>query len=244
MTAVLADGYFKAGGTLSPLPSSLSNSLLKDADPVIYYLLNYYSNVISLHMGARWNAEATAAGRSDLSNLTTGHKVPFDPIPYLQENQFKFPLLAAYRKNEKYEWFTTTWYRITSTVNIIWVMPPMSTGQMERMSAFRAHVARTLVDRTAMGLDSNYNSGEQVWAEAGLDKIGIKSTTFGNIPTDTGLVFPTILLECELVERRMPTPEPGYNYVDLTGIDGYIISSSDVEVDDPEDFEVDTKTDF
>ena len=244
MTAYLEDGYFKAGGTLSPLASSLSNSLLKDADPVIYYLLQYYAGVINLHMGARWNAEAAAAGRSDLANLTTGHKVPFDPIPYLQENQFKFPLLAAYRKNERYEWFTTTWYRITSTVEILWIMPPMSTGQMERMSAFRAHVARTLVDRTAMGFDTNFNSGEQVWHEAGLDKIGIKAANFGNIPTDTGLVFPTILLECELVERRMPAPEPGSNYVNLTGIDGYISSASDVAVIDPLDFEVDTKTEF
>lgn len=244
MTTYLADGYFKAGGVLSPLTSSTSNQLLKDADPVLYYILQYYKGVISLHMGARWNAEATAAGRSDLSNLTVVHTAHFDPIPYLQENQFKFPLLAVYRKNEKYEWWTTTWYRITSTVQIVWIMPPMSTGQMERMNPFREHVARTLVDRTLQGFDTNYNSGEQPWKESGLDKIGIKSATFGNIPTDTNLVYPTILMECELVERRMPTPEPGLNLVNLDGIDGYVISTSDPAVVDLDDFEVDTKVDF
>jgi len=194
-----------------------------------------------LHMGARWNAEVTAIGRTDLVGLTVAEKVPFDPVPYLQENQYKFPLLAVYRKSETYTWHTVNRYRIYSKVNIVWIMPPMTTGQMERMAPFRSHVARTLVDRTANGFDTNYNSAQQVWTLAGLDKIGIKSNSFGNIPTDTNLIFPTIMMECELVERQMSPTEPGHNLITYNGGDGYIVAASDVTVTDPLDFEIDIK---
>lgn len=242
--APLEDGYFKVGGASSPLTASTSNSLLKDADPVIYYMLQFYAGVLSLHMGARWNAEVAAAGRTDLANHTVIHKLPYDPIPYLQENQYKFPLLACYRKSESYAELTSTWYNITSKLNIMWIMPPMSAGQMERLAPFRAHVARTIVDRTEQGLDTNYNSGQNVWAASGLSKIRIVNCSYGNIPTDTNSYYPTILLECEMIERRMPATEPGSNFELLTGWDGYVIASTDVEVDDPDDFEVDVSEDL
>lgn len=223
----LEDGYFKVGGINSPLPASTSNSLLKDADPVIYYMLQFFAAVLNLHMGSRWNAEVALAGRSDLSNLTVNHKLPYDPVPYLQENQYKFPLLACYRKSETYAELTSAWYNITSNLHIIWIMPPMSAGQMERLAPFMSHVARTIVDRTEQGLDTNYNSGQNVWAASGLSRIRIMSCSYGNIPTETNQYYPTLMMECEMIERRKPATEPGSNYVNLIGWDGYVVSASD-----------------
>lgn len=241
----LEDGYFKVGGINSPLTASTANSLLQDADPVIYYMLQYFAGVINLHMGARWNAEVAAAGRSDLNNLTVGHKLPYDPIPYLQENQYKLPLLAAFRKNEVYAELTYSWYNITSTLNILWIMPPLSAGQMERLAPFRSHVARTLMDRTEQGLDTNYNSGQNVWAASGLSKIRAVNCSFGNIPTDTNQFYPTILMEFELTERRMPATEPGNNFENFTGWDGYVVAASDGYVSGTSgDFEVDVSEDL
>lgn len=218
--AYLEDGYFTVGGVSSPLEASTANSLLKDADPVLYHLLDYYQGVISLHMGARWNAEVTLAGREDLIDLAVAETVPFDPAPYMQENQYKLPLLAVFRENETYEWKTTSWYHVTSKLNILWIMPPLSAGQAERMNAFRSHVAKTMLDRTLMGFDTNYNSGEQPWVEAGLESIGIKSTNYGSFPDPhTDLFLPTIWMEATLVERRMPDKDPRGNFGPLEGVE-------------------------
>jgi hypothetical protein len=220
--AFTEDGYFAVGGVQSPLSAATTNSLLQDSDPVLYNLLNYYTGIINLHIGARWNAEVTLAGRPDLVNLTVAEQVPFDPIPYFQENQYKFPLLAAYRKSEKYEFKSAGWYHTISTLNIMWVLPPITAGQAERLNPFRVHVVRTLVDRTLEGFDTNYNAGEQFWKESGLEKIGIQSTSYGNIPdVASDLYLPTALIECELVERRM-NPTTNGNFAPLEGVENDI----------------------
>lgn len=225
----LADGYFKVANVNSPLTASTSNSLLRDADPGLYYLLEFYKGIISIHMGARWNAETTAAGRTDLNNIPVAEVVPFDPIPYMAEEQLKFPLLAAFRKSESYTWLTSAYYNIISKVTVLWIMPPVNAGQAERLMPFRTHVARTLVDRTSKGFDSFYNNGQEVWALSGLNKIGVESCSYGTIPTDTNLVFPTVMLEIELTERDMPTSEPGLNFAPFTGVDLQIEVDDDIE---------------
>ncbi len=218
--AFMEDGYFTVGGIASPLAASTTRSLLQDADPVLYNILDFYEGVINLHMKARWNAEVALAGRADLTDLCVADKVPFDPTPYMQETQYKLPLLAVFRENEKYEWKTSGWYHITSKLNILWIMPPLSAGQAERMNAFRAHVTRTILDRTLMGFDSNYNDGYQPWRESGLEKISILKTDFGSFPDPhTDLFLPTVWIEAELVERRMPDANPSQNFPGLTGVD-------------------------
>lgn len=217
--AYTEDGYFSVAAVNSPLTASTANSLLRDADPAIFFLLDFYAGVIGLHLGARWNAEVTLAGRPDLVGLSVADKVPFDPVPYFQENQYKFPLLAAFRKNETYEWKTASFYHITSTLNVLWVLPPVTAGQAERMNPFRAHVARTLVDRSSFGYDTNYNAGELVWREAGIEKIVMKGSQYGNIPdVNSDLYLPTVLMEVEMTERRMNTSND-LNFEPLTGVE-------------------------
>ena len=44
-----------------PLTSSTANTLLRDADPAVYYALEFFAQVIRTHIGTRLLAEATAA---------------------------------------------------------------------------------------------------------------------------------------------------------------------------------------
>ena len=60
------DGYWTIGGTQSPLTTSLTNSLLLDANPSLYYMCQYYQGVIDLDLQPRWNACITGAGLSGL----------------------------------------------------------------------------------------------------------------------------------------------------------------------------------
>lgn len=199
-----ADGYFGIGEVVSPLAVSTGNSLLKDADPVLFNFLAYLSGVINLHVKARWNQEVVAAGLSDLTNKPVAYKLPFDPLPFMQETHFKFPLLAIYRKSESYQNKTTAWYTVTSSLEILWAMPPVNSGQLERLNPFRVHVARTMMDRLLMGYDTNWNNGQHVLQDSGVEKIEVLSTQFGSIPDlrTEDKFFPSILMQINVSERR------------------------------------------
>lgn len=216
----------------SPLPIS-ANEILQDADPVIYHLLSFYKAVIQLHTQDRWNVEVAAAGLPDLINKTVGYSVPYDPVPFFQDTQFKFPLLAAYRQSEEYSERTTTQYQSVAKVQVLYVLPPFTAAQYERMAPFVTHVSRTLTNRTEQGFDSNYSDGyTSIWKLAKLAKIKMKGCTYGNIPSETNSFYPTVILNLEVTEQVSTDTR---NFQDYDGSDGYI-SSSNNAIFDPLDF--------
>jgi hypothetical protein len=205
----MENGYFQVANVLSPLTSSTTNSLLYDADPCLYRIIQYFSGVLILHMQSRWNAEVVKSGRSDLIDKMVNEVIPYDPLPLATDTQFRFPLLSAYRTSESYEWKTIAWYHVTSEMNILYILPPLTSDQTEGLYPFLTHAARTLVDRTEETLDSNFNSGELVWQEAGLEEIKITSCTYGKIPglkngLNSNIYFPTVSLTLQCIEKRMP----------------------------------------
>src|SRR5579872_7429478 len=88
---------FKWGGVVYPLTSATTNALLQDADPAIFYALDFYASMLQQYLGARWSAECTRANRSDIGANVVQSKVPYDPSDYLTTEQLSFPLLAVYR---------------------------------------------------------------------------------------------------------------------------------------------------
>ena len=88
-------GTFQYGGTAYPLTASTANSLLRDADPSLYYALDYFAAMITQHVGARLIAES--AGFSSPITAAVVQVAPMDPAPYLLQQQFKFPLLSVSR---------------------------------------------------------------------------------------------------------------------------------------------------
>lgn len=219
------DGYFKVGGVQSPLTTSTTNSFLQDADPALFRMLQFYQNVIERHALPRWNVQVAASGRADLVNRIINSILPYDPAELLQENQFRFPLLAIFPVSEDYEYLTTTWYHVTRRMNLIFLMPPINSEQMELMSPFLSYVSKILLDRTLEGLDQFVNNGEQYWNEAQIERIGLTNSLFGRIPKgpSSNLFFPALQMEIEVVERRMYASE---NFEPFTGFDGYISNNN------------------
>lgn len=217
------------------VPSPLgvtSNELLQDADPVLYYILKFYKAVIILHTQDRWTHEIAQTKPDLLSPVAS--TTPFDPMPFLQESQFKFPLLSVFRTKEAYQERTSTQYFSKTNMSVFYIMPPLSPAQMERLNPFRTHVARTIVNRTEQGFDTNYNSGQNVWKASGLAKVRVLSTSYGNIPTETNSFFPTVVLDLEVEEQVKQNPN---NFQLFNGMDGYV-SASDNAIYNPLDFEV------
>mgnify|MGYP007056136859 CR=1 FL=1 len=208
------DGYFQVGSVKSPLEIT-ANSLLEDADPAIHKILNYLSAVLTSHLKDRWNLEVGKADRLDLEDKVVSLVVPYDPVPFMQDTQFSLPMLAMFRVSESYEWKTTSWYHITCKVQIQWSLPPLSASQTEVMNPFLAHASRIIVDKTAMTVDPSYTGSP--FADSNIESFRVLGCKYGNIPdANTNLLMPTLVVDAEVVERRMIRADI---YEPLTGVD-------------------------
>lgn len=238
------NAYFQVADTLSPVTSSLANTALKDVDPVLYNILRYFAGIIAIHVGPRFDAEVTAMGRPELVGNVIAQAVGYDPLPIATEDQYKFPLLCAYRKSETYDLKTNTWYSIKSEIEVLYVLPPISSDQGKRLNPLLTQIARVLVDRTMQGFDQSFNAGQQVWRDSGLDQIGMQNTDYGKFPglknnEKSNIWFPGISCTIQCQERRMPE---GINFSKLAGFDGYVEAYD--KVSDGYIFEVDVIKNF
>lgn len=212
--------YFKVGNVLSPLQTSTGNTALKDLDPGLWNILRFYYYTATVHATSRWNEEIAAVGLSDYLNKVIAQVIPYDPLPLSTESQYKFPLLVGYRTKEEYDWKSIVHYQIKSEVDILYILPPLSSPtQLKALTPFLTHVARIFVDRTTQGSDEQVNNQKQYWQDAGIQTIGCKRTRYGNIPGDTNIFFPTIQMTLNLEERHTYPSEPGFNFEELTRLD-------------------------
>jgi hypothetical protein len=217
----LEDGYFTVGGVQFPLTASLSNTLLFDADPVLYRMVEYYQGIMNLHIEPRWNAAVSVTGLSGLDGYMPNEVLPYPPFRsgLSQQNAWRFPLLAVYPKGESsYKFETVTWFTVMREFELLFVLPPLTSDQYEQLFPFLGAVEKTIVDRTLQGFDTNFNNGELVWQESGLEKISLVSSFINDIVFESALNtrFPTLTMQLMVQERRMPDVR---NYETFTGVD-------------------------
>lgn len=222
----LGNSTFKVGGVVFPLTNSGSNELIVDADPVIYNILQFCKSNLVTYIGDRFLTQATKANLLDAKgNLITSpvqQLVPYSPADYLEEVQYKFPLLSADRRKEKYyKEHTRQWFNVEYELEMLYMLPPMTADKMFHMNAFRALVPRVLQSRMELGHDPNYNNDELVYQTAGIEQISMQDSQYIGItnPKDVKQFFPSIMMTFNVTERK--------NYVngsfpDLTGIDGEV----------------------
>lgn len=200
-----------------PLPAPGSNGILQDADPALYFAIEFWRTVLQTYLGARWSAEATAAGRADIASTIVQAVVPYDPGPYLTETQFSFPLLAVYRVRSVSADRTLVWEHAECTWQVDWILPPITAAQAERFIPFLESVHRVLVNRTSNQQDSSYASNVMVWRDlAKIEKIGLGQADYGPYVGTDGLVFPSMHATCLVEEPQNPVPNA---FGDITGLD-------------------------
>ena len=207
---------FKHGGVTYPLTSALTNSLLRDADPSLYYVSDYIQSVLQTYVGARLAAEAAVIGLSTGNNAITaavGTFLPYDPATVRLESQIgKWPLLAVWRQSGKYRWRTVARHETQATWKVAYVLPPLTPAQRERLAPVLASVPKVILNRIENHFDPAYASGADFMALAGLDEINLVEDSWGSfdIP-DTQLVFPAWMGSLFVVERdeNMPAGAAG-----------------------------------
>jgi hypothetical protein len=229
-------GQFKFGNTVYPLTSSLSNSLLKDANPPLYYALDYLTQMLTTHIGARFDAACVAAGLPSLAGIVKT-ALPYDPIEDLLTQQIQFPLLAVWEKESITEKKSFSWYHSKKTWNLLFVLPPLTSSQKELLYPI-LYAADAVIRRSIeQGYDPAYNSSEEVWSASfgGLEKIQLSKSQFGNLPSikNDQMFFPTLLLTIEASVKEefntnMLSTLSGMDITQQLGGQTFIQSSIDV----------------
>lgn len=210
---------FKFGNTVYPLTPSLTNTLLKDTNPALYYAFDYLIGMIRLKCEDCWNAEVTAAGLPALSGIIKTI-APYNPMRHLKNVQTKFPMLSVWETNSETEELTLTKYHVKKTWNLLYSLPPLTAAQEDRLGPILYAVDETIRHAIEQGFDSDYQTGQEVWSEAfsGLDLIALSKTQFGTLPglPDAQMIMPTLFQTIQIsVSQRF---DPSF-FEKLVGID-------------------------
>jgi hypothetical protein len=200
----LADGTFNYGGLSFPLATPSATTLLQDADPAIFWALDYFSTMLATHIGARLVAESTACGATDITAAVRS-TVPYDPAPLLTTQQLKLPMLAVYRIRDRYQRITSAWSHEEATWGVTYVLPPLRDDQVERLWPILHAAAIVIHNRTEQGHDPAYRSNALVWADlARVERIGVTGGSFGRYDVTDQLYMPAWTGEIVCREREMP----------------------------------------
>jgi hypothetical protein len=176
---------FRRGKKRYPLSSGTGNETLLDADPFIFYALEFFSSVITTYIGDRL---IEASGQLSSINEAVAMAVPIDPVPALASTHYKFPLLAVYRKHGSLDERTVVYRHDTSVFEVIYVLPPLDAADAERIAPLLMGVRDVLDDRAFYGQDPAYTPtngtlGQLFWVDlAGAEKIRFTEYEVGFIP--------------------------------------------------------------
>ncbi len=202
-------GQFVHGGASFPLPTGTGTSPLHDADPSLYWVLEYFASVLQTYMGARLVAEAAACGRPDITAAVV-YKLPYDPITVIQEQAFgKFPLLAVWRMSDKNTWPVIGRMQSNDAWKVAYVLPPLTGGQRERLQPFLKAAKQILLNRIENMLDPFFQNGVEIWKLAGLTEINLTGGQTGHyqLSTDQKMVLPSWIGDLTVSERDEDLPE-------------------------------------
>jgi hypothetical protein len=214
---------FLVGNVLQPLPVQSPNSLLQDADPALFFAIDFWSYVITTYPGPRLLAAAAAAGITSIKQAVAA-TYPYEPLPQQLENQFSFPLLAVYRKEAQTEWHTVGHETDSTALEVLYVLPPMDAAASERLLPIFNAIMQALRRKSTDAWDPGYtppggNLGDQYTAAPyahveemgfGEDRFGLaKLASFGFLPAAEGLYFPTLKLQAYVRERDNYATTPG-----------------------------------
>lgn len=218
----LERGTFGFGAAVYPLAASLSNTLLQDADPAVFWAIDFWRTVLETHVGPRWSLAVSDAGRPDLASQLVQQVATFNPVPYLKRDQFKFPLLAVYRMSEARDNDRTiAWTNVEATWGVQLILPPVSPSQREKVNPVLKAFRDVLYERTTNQADPSYRSGQVVWSQlAKVEMIGFAAADFRDALGTDDLVFPCCTLRARVTERTQP----------VTGAYDQL-SGEDVEID-------------
>jgi hypothetical protein len=163
---------FQVGNVVQPISTTSTNPLLQDADPALYYALDFWTFVIVNYPGPRLVQALTNAGvfyANQAIAAAVAQSYPWAPLPEQLENQFRFPLLCAYRKKGQTNWRSVGYETDSWSIELQYILPPMNAAQTEQVIPIFNAIAQALRRKSTDGWDPAYTPpggvlGDQVWS--------------------------------------------------------------------------------
>lgn len=213
---------FSRSGVSFPLTSSTSNSLLQDADPALFYLLEYLSWIVTNDVGDRLEAEATVCG-APITNAVE-YTLPYEPSHYLASQQVKFPLIAVWRDEEQFFDRTRTYRAANVTLHAVYVLPVLSAGQAEQLLPILSAIGKAWSDRVNQGSDPEFTptgqtQGSSPFAAGGVEKIDVTAGRYVVWNDGGDLTFHAYMADIEMTERATFDSS---DYDDFDGINAHV----------------------
>ena len=219
---------FKYGSISFPLDPDSGNTLLRDADPAIYYGLEFLASVLNSHIGPKLVAEAIEAGAPEITSAVVD-SMPIDPEQFLTAEHLRFPLLTLHRESSSFKFVSQKRIAIHK-LRCAYVLPPLRAAQAERLLPV-LHAAALVIDQKCSdGRDDDYTptlptgtAGEFIWttSRAGVAKCEVKDSATGAFQISNELFFPAVVLSLEMWEVSTVDATDG-TFPDFEGADGNI----------------------
>lgn len=190
------------GGVQFPLSTTSPRTLLRDADPALFYALDFYTFVLKQYIGPRFVAACAAANvRGSDGNLVSTivqTALPYDPGPHLRDAQFALPLLSVFRKSAAGRYKTTMISLEENQWGVLLMLPVLDASQAEGVMPILHAVELLLENRTEQGYDPNYTApdgaqGQQAWSLSGLAEIHWLGCDYGYYQQSGDIVLPTLM---------------------------------------------------
>lgn len=177
---------WKHGGVTYPLTESTENSLLRDADPALYFAIDFFTHVLNTYVGPRLIAEAHPLGlRFPSAVEKTLH---YEPTPFLLSDRLVFPLFCLYRSEEAWVEHTVAHDRSTSVWEWAYVLAPMTPTQIDKLHPILRSVAAVISAFAQQSFDPEYEDGATLRDLTGIMKMSAGPVRYGHFEEATGEV--------------------------------------------------------
>lgn len=216
---------FQIGAVVSPVTTSLTNTLLLDVDPALNATLKFLTSVLKTHFEARFLATAASVNYKQGDGTAFVDLVPsivhYDPAPFLVTAQYKFPMLALFRtKTTKVEDHSFAYQMKESLWNLYFILPPFDVRQAVALTPMFNEIENVIINKLKLRHSPTYQSNDLILDNAGICDISVLNSELGEykVLKDGGkeVVYPTLAMELKVTERQNYVAEPLLSGIDVT----------------------------
>jgi hypothetical protein len=202
---------FAFGGMTFPLvvPAN-SRSLLEICDPFTFIFLDYWAVCINAYCADAYVQVMGGAAGKVTSRHACQQTTNLDPLPWLKQETFRFPLLSCCpdRGRQQYD-KTVRWETQETEYMVTYCLPSMTTEQAERVTPLLHGVRTLLTSRTEACGDPCWRNNANPLAAAGVMGCVFTDARYG-LAKEEGSArgFPVIEARILVQEREQPDPSP------------------------------------
>lgn len=160
---------WKHGGVEYPLTEATDNTLLRDADPGLYYALQLFESALDTYVKPRLLTQALLEGFRFPSAVEK--TIPFEPTPFLLSEHLSFPIFCLYRSEEDWDTPTKAFLGDESLWEWAYVLPPLTPRQIEKLHPILRSVSVVISTFASQSFDPEWEGGSTLRDLSGIQKM-------------------------------------------------------------------------